>query len=181
MEDDVVASDVVEVTVGVVGRAHGVRGEVSVEVRTDEVERRFAPGTVLFTPAGRSLRVEATRQVSGRLVVSFAGVADRTLAEDLNGTELVARVPATEEPTGDEEYYDRQLVGLAVLDARGNQAGTITNVLHNYAQDLLVVDAGGSERLVPFVLALVPIVDLAGGHVQLADLPGLLDDLPDIH
>lgn len=167
----------VEVTVGVVGRAHGVRGEVGIILRTDEPERRFAVGAVVLTADGRELSIAQAREVSGRLLVRFEEVADRDQAEELRGTELVARVDAEEEPSGEEEYYDRQLIGLEVRNAQGAAVGTIGEVLHQGAQDLLVVDVAGVERLVPFVQALVPVVDLAGGYVQLADVGGLIDDL----
>lgn len=169
-------TEMVEVTVGVVGRAHGVRGELGIILRTDEPERRFAVGATVLTPEGRQLVVAQSREVSGRLLVRFEQVTDRNQAEQLRGTELVARVPESEEPSGDEEYYDRQLIGLEVRIADGQPAGIISEVLHQGAQDLLVVDVAGTERLVPFVQALVPVVDLAGGFVQLADVGGLLDD-----
>lgn len=169
-------AELIEVTVGVIGRAHGVRGDVSIEVRTDEPERRFAAGAVLRDGTGRRFTVARAKLVSGRLVVSFTEVTDRNLAEELRGTELLADVAADEMPSGDDEFFDRQLVGLVVLDAAGRRAGTITEVLHPGAQDLLVIDVDGSERLVPFVEALVPVVDLAAGHVQLADVGGLLSD-----
>lgn len=169
-------ADVIEVVVGTIGRAHGVRGEVNVTVRTDEVDRRFAVGSVLRTSTGQALTVKSAHRVSGRLIVRFEQVADRDSAEQLNGAQLVTDVPSDELPSGPEEYFDRQLVGLRVLDAAGNQAGTITEVVHGPAQDLLVVDVNGDERFVPFVSALVPVVDLAGGLVRLADVGGLLDD-----
>lgn len=166
----------VETTVGVVGRAHGIRGEVVVEVRTDEVARRFATGAVLRTTDGRQLTVASSRQTPARLVVGFEQVTDRTAAEELRGAELVALVPADEMPSGAEEYFDRQLIGLRVLDAAGRDVGEVVGMQHGPAQDLLVVDVAGAERLVPFVHALVPVVDLAGGHLQLADVGGLLSE-----
>lgn len=175
--------DRVEVTVGVIGRAHGVRGEVAVEPRTDEIERRFASGAVLGTGDGGRLTVAKARQASGRLIVAFAEVPDRTAAEALRGTELLVEVPADESPSGAEEYFDRQLVGLEVRDAAGNPAGLVVAVLHGPAQDILLIDTligqGGDERMVPFVEALVPIVDLEAGYLQLADVGGLLEDLPE--
>ena len=85
-------------------------------------------------------------------------------------------VPAEERPSGQEEYFDRQLTGLTVLRADGTASGTIKEIVHGPAQDLLVIDLNGSEYLVPFVKALVLDVDLDAGSVRLADVPGLLDD-----
>jgi len=168
--------ELVETTVGVVGRAHGLRGEVAVEVRTDEVARRYFAGADLRTTDGRAMTVASVRQVSGRLIVRFQQVLDRSGAEALRGAELVAQVPADELPSGEEEYFDRQLVGLRVLDASGIEAGLVTQIVHGPAQDLLVINVGGKERLVPFVQALVPVVDLSAGYLQVAEVGGLLTD-----
>ncbi|BEH01103.1 MAG: ribosome maturation factor RimM [Propionibacteriaceae bacterium] len=169
-------SETVEVTVGVISRAHGVRGEVYVEPRTDEIKRRFTAGAQLRTNQGGTLTVQTVKQPSGRLVVSFREITDRTAAEQQRGCVLSAVVPADERPSGQEEYFDRQLTGLTVLRADGTASGTIKEIVHGPAQDLLVIDLNGSEYLVPFVKALVPDVDLDAGSVRLADVPGLLDD-----
>ena len=166
-------AEFVDVLVGTVGRAHGLRGEVSVHVRTDEPERRFAVGATL-TVAGRPRTVASARWHSGTLLLRLDRVGDRTGAEALRGQELWARVPAGEAPAEEGEYWDRQLVGLTVLDAAGSAAGTIAEVLHLPAHDTLVVRTASGDRLIPFVEALVPVVDLAAGHVQVADVGGLL-------
>jgi 16S rRNA processing protein RimM len=168
----------VEVIVGVVGRAHGIRGEVTVDVRTDEPERRFAPGTVLRPETGGApLTVDSAREHSGRLLVRFREHPDRTAVERLRGTVLVVDVDAAERPTEAEEYYDRQLIGLRVLDAAGSDVGSVVEVVHLPEQDLLTIRTDAGDRLVPFVAALVSQVDLAAGTVRLADLPGLLNDI----
>jgi 16S rRNA processing protein RimM len=164
--------------VGRVGRPQGVRGEVTVEVRTDDPESRFAPGSVLLTePAERGpLTVGGMRPRSGGVVVSFAGVADRAAAEALRGTVLLvdaATLPAIEDP---DEFYDHQLAGLAAVDGAGTPLGTVAEVVHAPASDLLVVrDADGREHLVPFVRDMVPTVDLAAGRVVVAAPEGLFD------
>lgn len=167
----------VEVAVATVGRPHGVRGQVTVRLHTDEPERRLAPGrSCRAEPDGRRLTVRGSRWLSGRFVVSFDGVEDRDGAEALRGAELLVDVPADERPEDEDEYYDRQLVGLGVLDAAGEQIGEVVDVLHLPAQDLLAVRTATGERMVPFVSELVPEVDLAAGRVRLADVPGLVDD-----
>ncbi len=176
-----------EVVVARVGRPHGVRGEVSVELRTDEPERRFADGAVLdvrhagLRPAGvpRQLTVTGSRSHQDRLLLTFAEVGDRTAAEALRGALLVTDV-AGQVPEDPEEFYDHQLVGLAVVTLEGAAAGTVAEVVHTGAQDLLVVRrAGREDTLVPFVTALVPQVDLTAGRVVVADRPGLLEPLPE--
>jgi len=166
----------VEVVVGVLGRAHGLRGEVSVEVRTDEPERRLAVGRQLRTEGGGLLTITSVRHHSGRLLLTFAELADRTAVESARGTRLLVDVPADETPEGAEEFYDRQLVGLRVLNAAGADVGEVTAVLHLPAQDSLEVSTAHGTRLVPLVRDLVPEIDLEQRHVRLADLPGLLDD-----
>ena len=171
-------TEFVEVVVGVVGRAHGTRGEVGIDVRTDEPDRRFAPGAVLRREdGGPDLTVESSRDHSGRLLVRFRGHPDRTAVERLRGAVLIAVVDPAERPGDAEEYYDRQLIGLRVLDAGGSEVGRVGDVVHLAEQDLLEVSTDKGGRLVPFVAALVPEVDLDAGTVRLADMPGLLVDL----
>lgn len=170
-------TELVEVVVGKVGRAHGIRGDVAIDLRTDEPGRRFFAGAKVESDSGRQLTVERTTWQRGRLLVTFAGYPDRTAVETLTGEVLSAYVPAGELPSADDEYFDRQLVGLAVLDHRGENVGTVREVLHLPAQDVLEVKAGDEVRLVPFVRALVPVVDLDSGTLQLADVPGLLEDI----
>jgi len=164
--------------IGRVGRAHGVRGDVAVEVRTDDPDARFADGAALDTdpPERGPLTVEATRWHSGRLLVSFAGVADRTRAESLRGTMLVVEVDDAERFDDPDEFYDHQLIGLRAVTTAGDQIGAVTDVLHLPAQDVLAIKRGdGVEVLVPFVAELVPNVDLDAKTVSVEPRPGLLD------
>ena len=175
-----------EVVVGRIGKAHGIRGEVSVELRTDEPERRFAPGSVLRTqaPLGggphgpdrpATLTVRSTRWHQSRLLVTFEEVRDRNLAEVVRGLLLAVDVDPAESPEDPEEFYDHQLVGLRVVTTTGAAVGELAEVLHGSAQDLLSVRADdGREVLVPFVARLVPEVDLAGGRILVEDVPGLI-------
>jgi 16S rRNA processing protein RimM len=166
--------------VGRIGKPHGLRGEVSVEPRTDEPDRRFAVGARLGAERNRpgqheerTFTVAGTRWHSGRLLVTFEEIVDRNAAEDARGTVLVVPVDPGERPADPEEFYDHQLVGLAVVSVDGEPLGELTEVVHGAAQDLLVVDHDGREVLVPFVSELVPGVDLAEGRVVVDDRPGL--------
>jgi 16S rRNA processing protein RimM len=178
--------DTVEVVVGRIGKPHGIRGELTIDVRTDEPERRFADGAALRAepPGGsafgvRSLTVAASRWHRTTLLVTFDEITDRTAAEAARGVLLHADVPADESPEDPEEFYDHQLVGLAAHDLEGSRLGEVTGLLHG-AQDLLVVTTpDGREALVPFVAALVPEVDLSGRRVVIADRPGLVTPLED--
>jgi 16S rRNA processing protein RimM len=166
----------VQLVVGRIGRPHGVRGEVSVDVRTDDPGARFAPGSSLVTDPERlgPLTIETVRMHSGRLLIRFAGFADRTAAEDLRGTWLV--IDATDiAPSDDpEEFHDQELIGLRVVTVEGTDVGEIVDVQH-YGQDRLVVHrAGADDVLVPFVVAIVPEVDVAGGKLVIDPPSGLL-------
>lgn len=167
-----------QLVVGRIGRAHGLKGDVSVEVSTDEPELRLGPGAVLATdPASVGpLTVESGRVHSGRLLLRFAGVTDRNGAEALRGTLLIAQVDPEERPEDPEEYYDHQLVGLDVLLSDGTAVGELTEVIHLPYQDLLTVRTpDGVEVLVPFVERIVPTVDLANQRVVIDPPPGLID------
>ena len=177
----------IEVVVGRIGKPHGIRGEVTLDVRTDEPERRFAPGTTLRAeaPAGAdrrptSLTVARARWHQSTLLVTFEELDDRTSAEAVRGTVLHATIGHDEVPDDPEEYYDHQLVGLAVVDLDGTALGEVKAVVHGSAQDLLTVRTpDGRDTLVPFVSALVPEVDLAAGRLVVADRPGLVTPFPE--
>ncbi len=167
------------VVVGRVGRAHGVRGDVVVEVRTDEPESRLAPGAVLLTdpPDAGPLTVAQGRVHSGRLLLHFDGVDDRTAAEALHHTLLLADVDPAERPPDDDEFYDHQLVGLDVVTVHGDSVGEVAEVLHLPGHDVLSVRRPGrTEVLVTFVAAIVPTVDLAANRLVVDPPPGLLDE-----
>ena len=179
--------ETIEVLVGRIGKPHGLRGEVTVDVRTDEPERRFAPGAVLRCepPRGshtshRTVTVGATQWHQGVLLVRFEEIEDRTAAEAARGILLRADLPLDATPDDPDEFYDHQLVGLATYDVGGTPLGEVAGLVHGGAQDLLVIrTADGREALVPFVKALVPEVDVAGGRIVVADRPGLVAPLPD--
>jgi 16S rRNA processing protein RimM len=165
------------VVIGRVGRPHGVHGDVSVEVRTDEPERRFTNGAVLGTDRALPdrLTVARTRWHSGRLLVHFEGYDHREQVEALRGLLLQVVVDPDERPDDPDEFYDHQLVGLSVVDPRGAVLGVVTQVLHG-AQDLIVVGrTAGADVMVPFVHSLVPEVDLAGRRIVVDAPVGLLD------
>ncbi|MBO3746749.1 ribosome maturation factor RimM [Streptosporangiaceae bacterium NEAU-GS5] len=164
-----------QLVVGRIGRPHGVRGEVTVEVRTDDPDVRFAPGVTLTTDpaAARPLVVERARWHKGILLLAIEGVADREAAEELRGTMLVvdsADLPPSDDP---DEFHDHQLIGLSVVTVGSEPVGEVTDVLH-HGQDLLVVRRGPDEVYIPFVKALVPEIDLDRGVLVVDPPEGLL-------
>jgi 16S rRNA processing protein RimM len=175
MAPDSTAPDTV--VVGRIGRPHVVRGEVTIEVRTDDPDQRFVPGAELRTePADRGpLTLDGRRWHREVLLLHFAGYDSREAAETLRDTELhvaIADLPELDDP---ETFYDHQLVGLSARLTDGTVLGTVAAVRHEGA-DLLVVDRGdGGEALVPFVTAIVPTVDLGGGFLVVDPPEGLLE------
>ena len=165
------------VAVGRIGPAHGLRGEVVVAPFTDQPEERFAPGAVLVAEPAEAgpLTVESSRWQGKRLVVRFAGVVDRTGAEALRGTDLL--IAAADRPDLDDpdDFYDTDLIGLSAATVDGRALGPVRDVVHAPAADYLVIEVDGQERLVPFLAAMVPSVDLAGGTVVIDPPEGLLD------
>jgi 16S rRNA processing protein RimM len=168
-----------DVVVGRVAKAHGITGELAVDVRTDSPQQRFAVGSVLATRlrdgSTRDLTVAAARSHSGRLLVRFSEVLTRDVAESLRGALLVADtadLPPTDDP---DEFYDHELEGLRAELADGTVVGTVNEVLHSPGGELLSVDQDGRTLLVPFVRVIVPVVDVAGGRVVLDPPEGLLD------
>jgi 16S rRNA processing protein RimM len=162
--------------VGRIGRPHGLTGEVSVVVRTDAPEQRFALGAVFELGNGRKLTVAGTRWHRGALLLRLAEVTDRTAAEELRGEMLTVSAEELAPPEDPDEFHDHQLIGLRAVLADGAAVGTVRDVVHGPAGELLVVDRdGGPEALVPFVRDIVPTVDLAAGRVVLTPPEGLLD------
>ena len=170
-------ADTTDVLVGRVGKAHGLRGEVTIAPTTDSPEQRFAPGSSLHSPTAGELTVRQQRWQAGTLVVAFDQAGDRSAAEALRGAELWAEIDADD--TDDGEFHDTALIGLAATDPAGAPLGRVVRVLHLPAQDVLVLATERGERLVPFVTELVPEVDLPGGRVVIDPIPGLLDEVAD--
>jgi 16S rRNA processing protein RimM len=170
----------VELLVGRVVKAHGITGEVVVEVRTDDPDTRFAAGAVLRAKGSegqeRSYFVDSVREHGGRLLVRLAGVADREAADALRGSLFVIdsdELPPIDDP---DTYYDYQLEGLRVRTTAGQDIGTVAEVLHTAAGELLAIkrDEAG-EILVPFVSAIVTSVSLDSRTVEIDPPEGLLE------
>ncbi|WP_030759468.1 ribosome maturation factor RimM [Streptomyces griseus] len=172
-----------QLVVARIGRAHGIKGDVTVEVRTDEPELRLGPGAVLLTdPASAGpLTVESGKVHSGRLLLRFEGVRDRNAAEALRNTLLIAEVDPAELPEEEDEYYDHQLVDLDVVLADGTVIGAITEISHLPSQDLFIVERpDGTELMIPFVEQIVTEIDLENQRAVIDPPPGLIDDRAEI-
>jgi 16S rRNA processing protein RimM len=167
----------VQVTVGRIGRPHGIRGDVVVGVRTDEPELRFARGSRLDTdPADAGpLTVAGSKWHSGELLVRFEGVVDRDAAAELRGTWLTVDSATIAPPEDPDEFRDSDLVGLSVRTLGGTPVGTVADVLHS-GQDVLVIKSpDGRDIMIPFVKPLVPEVDVPAGYLAINPPEGLLN------
>lgn len=174
-----------QLRVGRLIKAHGLKGALKVELYTDDPEGRFTPGAsfALQVPTsspwhGKSLELTELRFYNSHPVAFFADVDDRTAAESLVKAVLWVDQDLAETPQEPDAWYDHQLVGLRAL-RDGADIGAVVRVDHLPAQDLLAIDTGDREVLVPFVAAIVPAVDIDAGTVTLTPPPGLFEDLPD--
>jgi len=163
--------------VGRVGPAHGTRGDAFVEPWTDDPDERFVSGAELIAdpPDRGPLTVEAARVHSGRLIVHFRGVDDRSAVEALRGTRLLISAEARPPLEDPDEFYDSELIGLAAKARDGSVLGPVADVVHIGPAVYLEVDVGGVARLVPFVSQIVPEVDPTGGFVVIDPPEGLFD------
>lgn len=165
-----------QVRVARIGKPHGIRGEVTVQVFTDEPAERFVPGAVLTGRRGSGgrdgeLTVVRARWNKDILLLTLDEVLTRNQAEELRGTELFA---APDEAGEDDAWYEEDLLGLAVL-VDGQRVGAVTGLHTGEFQDLLEIEVdGGAEVLVPFVDEIVPEIDPESGTVTLTPPPGLL-------
>ena len=174
-----------QLRVGRLVKAHGLKGALKLELYTDDPEGRFTPGAsfTLQVPEsspwhGKPLTVREFRWMNSHPVAFFEGVDDRSSAEELVRAILWIDQDPEDAPTEDDAWYDHQLVGLDVV-RDGEIVGRVIRVDHFPAQDLLIVRAPGDrEVLVPFVKAIVPEVDIAGGRVLVTPPAGLFEELP---
>lgn len=165
-----------QVHVGRIGKPHGIRGEVTVEVLTDAPQDRFAAGAVFATePAGRGpLTVATARWNKEILLLGFEEALDRNQAEALRGTRLVFDTDSELE-TDDDAWYEHELIGLAARIG-SEEVGKVVALTPMPAQDLLVIKtAAGEEVLVPFVTEIVPEVDIEAGFIRLTPPGGLFE------
>ncbi|MBD3941553.1 ribosome maturation factor RimM [Microbacterium sp. NEAU-LLC] len=174
-----------QLRVGRLVKAHGLKGAIKLELYTDDPDGRFVPGATftLQVPEsspwhGKPLTVRDFRWMNSHPVAFFEGVEDRDTAEELIRAILWIDEDAQSATVEEDAWFDHQLVGLEVV-RDGAVVGRVARVEHLPAQDLLIVRVGDDEVLVPFVKAIVPEVDIAGGRVVVTPPAGLFEDLPE--
>ena len=173
-----------------IGKAQGLKGEVTVQVFTDEPYERFEPGNVLCTAdSERGFVIERARTFKNRWILLFEESQNRNDAEALNGLELYAPAEDSQELAAENAWYIKDLVGLQARICEENQLGltacTIGKVVDvlDGAQSLLKirlnnpVDDDNKTALVPFVEALVPEVDVDEGYLTIDPPGGLIPGL----
>jgi 16S rRNA processing protein RimM len=160
------------VVVGVVAKAHGLRGEVGIQNRSDNPDR-WIPGSVVIDEQGRRYTVESVRPQGQRLLVKFAGIADRTTAEALRGATLV--VPESWLPAlAEGEWWPHELEGCEIVTESGRSLGVLAEVIPNPANDLWVARSeDGEETLVPALKDLLVDVDVDAKRIVVRDVPGI--------
>lgn len=156
-------------------KAHGIKGDLLAQSLTDVPELRFAPKMKLQLADQTPLTVVKCSQHSGKLLLHFAEISDRTAAEQVAGNLVFAEVDPAELPPTSGKYFDRQLIGLLVATKEGDVIGKVIDLLHLPAQDVLVVNSHGKEVLIPFVDPIVPVVDLVQGVLTIDPPTGLLE------
>ena len=149
-----------KLNVGRIGKAHGILGEATIEVRTDEAENRFAIGAVLQTQSHGLLTVASARVHNGILLLAFEGIDDRNGIEALRDELLFADVDIDAPGLDEDDYHVLQLIGCKAFLIDGDEYGEVTEVLNLPGQDVLVIKTETGESLIPFVRQLVPIVDV---------------------
>jgi len=146
--------------VGRIGRAHGILGEATIEVRTDDPDLRFAVGAKVSTDKHGDLTIVSGRVHNGILLLGFAGITTRNQVEELRNEMMYSEVDINE-PTGDDdEYHVLQLIGCIAYLESGDKFGEVTDVINLPGQDLLAIKTEEGESLIPFVHQLVPEVDV---------------------
>lgn len=174
-----------QLRVGRLTKAHGLKGAIKVELYTDAPERRFVPGAVfsLQVPSssdwhGKTLTLIELRFYNAQPVAFFEGVLDRSTAETLIKAILWIEHDPQEKSDEEDAWFDHQLIGLAVV-RDGIKVGTISQIDHFPAQDLITVATADGDVLVPFVKAIVTSVDIDAGIMTVTPPLGLFEEIAD--
>jgi 16S rRNA processing protein RimM len=163
-----------KLNVGRIGKAHGILGEATIEVRTDEAEDRFAIGAVLETENHGNLTVVSARVHNGILLLGFDGIEDRNAIEALRNELLYTDVDINAPGIDEDDYHVLQLVGCKAYLVDGDEFGDVADVLNLPGQDVLVIKNNEGETLIPFVRQLVPLVDI--GAKRLTVIPPVIEE-----
>ena len=162
--------------VGRIGRAHGILGEATIEVRTDDPDARFGVGQKLQTDGHGDLTITSGRVHNGILLLGFAGFSDRNQIEKLRNTLLYAQVDINEVREDEDDYHVLQIIGCQAFLEDETLFGEVTDVINLPGQDLLAIKTTSGEAFIPFVRQLVPVVDVKNRRLVVVppDLNGVV-------
>ena len=164
--------EIERVTVGTVGKPHGLHGTVVVHPETDNPER-FVAGAALETDSGRVLTIRTVKRSEAVLLVSFVDIDDRDAAESLRGR-VLSIDPSQRRILSADEFWPEDLIGLEVRDPSGAVIGSIKAVDADSPQSRLTIATQQGDFIVPLVTALVPEINLAGRYLVVEPIEGLL-------
>jgi 16S rRNA processing protein RimM len=162
-----------QLVVGRIGRAHGVQGEATVEVRTDQPDQRFAVGATVSTEDGRNLIITGNRWHNKILLLSFAGITDRDQVEQLRDQLVSTEVNTEDQEPG--EYHFQQLIGCQVKLEDSKDIGVVREIIQLPGQDLLGIDTPNGEVLIPMVKQIIIAIDIKAKLIVVNPPEGLLD------
>ena len=161
-----------------IGRPHGVKGEVTIELLTDLPEERFSVGKVIESDSGihPTLEISRVRIHQGIWMLTFNEIKDRTMAERVRNSRLYSEIDIDEE-VGDEDsiFHIEELRGLRVIDHDGAVIGSVTGVQNLPGQDLLEIETPRGQRLIPMVHQFIREIDIEAGRITVEIPAGLMD------
>ena len=162
-----------QLVVGRIGRAHGVLGEATIEVQTDDPDIRFQVGNKLTLDDGRQLTIRSSRWHNQILLLAFDGVGDRNQIEELRDQLISSDVDLGSLAPG--EYHFQQLIGCEVFQQNGELIGVVVEIVKLPGQDLLSVSRAGGQVLIPMVKQIIIEIDVLAKKIVVNPPEGLLD------
>ena len=162
-----------QLVVGRIGRAHGVLGEATIDVQTDDPDLRFKVGSKLTLDSGQELTIKSSRWHNQILLLGFEGVNDRNQIEALRDQLISSEVDLSALAPG--EYHYQQLIGCQVYLQNNELVGQVSEVVKLPGQDLLSVDKNGSQVLIPMVKKIIISIDVLAKKIVVNPPEGLLD------
>ena len=162
-----------QLVVGRIGRAHGVLGEATIEVQTDDPDIRFQVGNKLTLDDGRQLTIRSSRWHNQILLLAFDGVTDRNQIEELRDQLISSDVDLDSLAPG--EYHFQQLIGCEVFQQNGELIGAVDEIVKLPGQDLLSVNRAGAQVLIPMVKQIIIEIDVSAKKIVVNPPEGLLD------
>jgi 16S rRNA processing protein RimM len=166
------------VCVAKIGAAHGLRGEVRLQVFTEDPDAVIEYGELESEDGTRKFRVSSLRPAKGHFIAKFEGVNDRNASEALTNIELFVTREKFPEIEEEATFYYADLIGLAVEDKSGKSFGVVGAVRNYGAGDMLEISAkpNAPGTLIPFIEQFVPEVDLKQGRVVIDPPAGLFEE-----